>query len=437
MLALLVLFFVVLSVIIAVGVSFSRPPRLSSKLLHERKSRVNEHTRTVLTGIDKPLDRNNDCNNILLLLQDSFAFHGIASQLNGYVLATIVSFLTNRSLVGISNFHANDVGKSQFGCPSGNRALDDTRFPSGLSRLIKIPEWLSGGFSNPCTGSHSYDDLLKISLNEALHNITCTDGAGRNVSVLPLDFWGLRKHFLFAKNISYSELYSRIGATASEISWILPKGKLQQQNKELWDLLVSLLNRRGLISFQPWINKDVDLRLKQINLPKPYIALHIRRGDKLLEEAKHDVGDYWGKRGYDESTQPTNYIPFHYYMEQLKDDKNITTVYVATDDPITVKGEIANFANMQGYNFVLFPDQSSSTGHILTSNNCQERYRKTIAAVTDLMILFNSDIFIGEFNSNWGRFLRTWRTSFVNDTIGVVLTRDTYSAFGSWRPPGW
>ena len=154
-------------------------------------------------------------------------------------------------------------------------------------------------------------------------------------------------------------------------------------------------------------------------------------------ESKQFVNTHWEKRGYNKTTQPTNYVPFAHYMEKLEDDKNITTVYVATDDPTTVKQEIANFSNTRGYTFVMNPDNASSTGHIQTGVDCQERYSKTVAAITDLMILGGAEILVGEFSSNWGRFLRTWRTSFVNDTVGTGKPRDMHSVFGNWQPPGW
>ena len=138
-------------------------------------------------------------------------------------------------------------------------------------------------------------------------------------------------------------------------------------------------------------------------------------------------------------TQPKNYIPFSFYMEQLKKnggDQGIKTIYVATDDPLVVKQEIANLTNSQGYRFIMNPDDASSTGHIQTGHDCQERYRKTIAAVTDLMVLSKANIFVGEYNSNWRRLVRTWRTSFDNN-IGTGKPRDIRPAFGNRQPPGW
>jgi hypothetical protein len=87
-----------------------------------------------------------------------------------------------------------------------------------------------------------------------------------------------------------------------------------------------------------------------------YDAIHVRRGDKLLAEAKGEVEKYWRSNGYaDESTWPTNFIPFSSYLEVGWGRKGCKTrgrqkrkslnaaprnVFVATDDPTTVSSEL-------------------------------------------------------------------------------------------------
>mmetsp|Transcript_11028 Transcript_11028/g.24264 ORF Transcript_11028/g.24264 Transcript_11028/m.24264 type:complete len:169 (+) Transcript_11028:690-1196(+) len=51
-------------------------------------------------------------------------------------------------------------------------------------------------------------------------------------------------------------------------------------------------------------------------------------------------------------------------------------------------------------------------------SDCAERYTRNIAGIADLMILINSDVFVGEFNSNWGRLVRLFRTSLLEEEIG-------------------
>ena len=181
------------------------------------------------------------CNNILLYLEDTYALYGIGCQLNNYILAVIMAAYTNRSLVGFSNVKFTSFSTSQFGCPSGNVTADDARLPFGLNRIIKTPDWLSGGCSIPCLDSYNYTELWNISNNRSILDIPCNSTSldGRTISVLPLDSDGLRNLAMRAvyykskevTNISYTDLYQQLGATHSEIEMALGKRtiKLERQ----------------------------------------------------------------------------------------------------------------------------------------------------------------------------------------------------------------
>lgn len=96
---------------------------------------------------------------------------------------------------------------------------------------------------------------------------------------------------------------------------------------------------------------------------------------------------------------------------------------------------------------------------------CLTGYQRNIHSIADLMILTKSNTFVGEFNSNWGRIVRIFRTH-LNDmyvapsnsfswkeVIGLsgrdesalpverpVLVHDTRVAFAEDKPippPGW
>lgn len=385
----------------------------------------------------------------ILLYVEEFTSYGIGCQLNNYVLATIVAMYMNRRLVFMSSSSFwPSSGGSLFGCPTGNVDADASNLPLGLNRLVKIPEWLSGGCSfSDCVEQHDYEYWYNLAGNVGREGnaTTCKARDGRHVSILPLTSDGIRYFAMnefplkspdrHERNDSfYVDFYSRLDATPDEIeSIITTKGPLSWYNKYLWNDIIALLNRRNMITFQPWIERDVRARMEQVDLPDHYIAVHVRRGDKLRTESKKFVKEYWKTRGYNETTQPNNYIPFSFYMEQVKDVVAIKTVYVATDDPATVKQEIANLTNVKGRTFIMNPDTASSTGHVKQGHDCEERYLKTVAAVTDLEILSKADVFVGEYSSNWGRFVRTLRTTFVN---GTGNPRDVRAAFGNWQPPG-
>ena len=75
------------------------------------------------------------------------------------------------------------------------------------------------------------------------------------------------------------------------------------------------------------------------------------------------------------------------------------------------------------------------------NEDCFQRYHRNIASIADLMLLARSQKFVGEFNSNWGRLIRNFRTV-LNDNSNPyaatgeppVFVRDTVVAFGPNHP---
>jgi len=262
--------------------------------------------------------------------------------------------------------------------------------------------------------------------------------------------------------------------------------------RDIWDSAGVFLARAGILRFQPWIARDVEKHITQytkLPLDAPYDGIHVRRGDKLAKDGKFFVRNYWDQRGqYDKETgsMPQNYIPFTQYLRHLQtyecniDGENPRLVYVATDDPLEVQSEINELPkDSQGYTllpklydasqkrgivgflkgawptksachklqFIFSPIEPSLGFHIETGrakDNCDERYSRNIASIADLMILTKSDVFVGEYNSNWGRLVHMFRLK-MNDSAEVkngakpVVETETKVAWGSQNPgpPGW
>jgi len=228
------------------------------------------------------------------------------------------------------------------------------------------------------------------------------------------------------------------------------------------------------------------------------------------DEAKRYVVKYWEtKRGYYKCHESNpflcvNYIPFVHYLRQYEDipcngdeddsdkdedsdngeeeetednekdiqetedkddDNNVRLVYIASDDRTEVQSEIEALPkDSDGYTLLPTTDEdrdmTSTSCHrfkfifssyipqdrIAGTSSCEDRYQQNIAAVADLMILSKSNLFIGEYNSNWGRLIRTFRLR-MNDKFkifnGESLTYDSGEgmkvAWGNERqsPPGW
>ena len=62
-------------------------------------------------------------------------------------------------------------------------------------------------------------------------------------------------------------------------------------------------------------------------------------------------------------------------------------------------------------------------------------YARNIAAIADMIILSRADKFIGDYNSNWGRFIKIAR-SFLNSDGNKpsVITKPMVIAFGPSHP---
>ena len=55
-------------------------------------------------------------------------------------------------------------------------------------------------------------------------------------------------------------------------------------------------------------------------------------------------------------------------------------------------------------------------GKKATEDSCFARYDRNIVSFVDMIILSKARTFIGEYNSNWGRLIRTVRVR-LNDTL--------------------
>jgi hypothetical protein len=230
----------------------------------------------------------------------------------------------------------------------------------------------------------------------------------------------------------------------------------------IWDYLSALLNRSGLLQYQPWIARDVGEYIQSSNFrfDLPYDAIHVRRGDKLLAEAKGEVNKYWKSKGYpDESKWPTNYIPFSRYLEigwgknckkkrhQKRSNAELRTVWIATDDPSTVSNEIdALPKSPDGHTLInscgsraefAFPPLSKATSSYHLNDrgdgdDCHKVYARNIAAIADMIVLARSRKLVADYNSNWGRLIRNFRL-FIGEDHHVVF-EDMVSTFGHTHP---
>jgi hypothetical protein len=144
------------------------------------------------------------------------------------------------------------------------------------------------------------------------------------------------------------------------------------------------------------------------------------------------VEEFWRKRGHNASSLPTNYIPFSHYLSKL-DASSLRDIYVATDDPETVKSEIKALGPNR-FRFHFNPDSTSTTGHLQDDSDCARKYDRTISAMADLVMIVRSTTAVGEYSSSWGTLVRFHRTFLADGSAGSAAVRDMRVAFGGESP---
>ena len=124
----------------------------------------------------------------------------------------------------------------------------------------------------------------------------------------------------------------------------------------------------------------------QLNLPKTYCSLHIRRGNKDIEFP---------------------YLPVSRYFEQLDELPAYDTlpVFIASDDH-SIMGEIKKmYPKREIYHFN-FPDQLGWYKEaFIHGQNVEQQQWDIIRLLAEVEVLVESEYFIGSFTSNVGMFV--------------------------------
>jgi len=414
------------------------------------------------------------CGRILLYLPHDFARNGHGSQLNNYLLAAMLATYLDMAMVVLDapEEETNYANGSQFGCPvdgfqdpveyanfqgENHKFLSmKPGFPTGLSRLIQHPTWLSRDCPVPKCKFHTYtswDAIRKTQKNNIMKRKSCEEEYGET-QVTAMGGNQVRSFFekvykkkmldrksKRARRAAY-DWAIRLGASLYEAE-IFSRIKDEHQ---IWDYVSGLMGKSGILTFQPWIARDVRelVEKSDLTLTEPHDSIHVRRGDKLKFDSREEVVNYWHSQGYERQKDfPMNYIPFSHYLRLWESDcksywytadgqESVRTIYIATDDVQTVRQEIASMpkgrngttivGGCERVRFVFSAAEDDVAFHLHEGGvgkvDCVDRYKRNINSVADLMIVTKSNTFVGEFTSNWGRLVRVFRTK-LND--GYVL----------------
>lgn len=431
-------------------------------------------------------EHDDKCSRVFLYLPDVFAGHGHGSQINTYLIGVTMATYLDRAMLlveaplGQETQKTKYAGGSQFGCPID--AFKETyasypnpkplrskpkwevreEFPRGFSRLVEQPTWLDHGCAMPCP-EKTYAEWRALS-NDPTNEITCTNPDGTTTNVVAASGGQLRGYFRkMQTTMTFNHPSSEARAWATNLGATNQEAALFSQIRsptQIWDYVLGLLNKAGFLKFQPWIARDVELFLKSFDIPleEEYSAIHVRRGDKLEFEARSSIVGYWRTQGHtDANNLPSDYIPFAAYLAKWDGEESCSkdadgavnevmkhNVYIATDDPVVVRQEIADlpvvhinentilwngchqltffFNPTDDSAFALNGDGEKGFKNGNDGDSCFMRYHRNIASIADMMILAKAKTFIGEYNSNWGRVIRLVRVRLNKLEVPVVLS---------------
>merc|ERR1719203_477649 len=101
-----------------------------------------------------------NCDDILLFLPLSVPNKRHGAELNGYLLAALLATYMDKAMVVLEVPVASKLESgSWFECPLHvfeNTTTHEKDFPTGFSRLLQHPLWLSRGCPIPCQTSHDF-----------------------------------------------------------------------------------------------------------------------------------------------------------------------------------------------------------------------------------------------------------------------------------------
>jgi hypothetical protein len=349
-----------------------------------------------------------DCSNIFLYIPQGFEGSGITSKLQNFILASHVAASFHREIVVIDP--GLKASSESLGCISKrnrNQYVD-------LLDLLEIPS-STACKKALCTKTYfEWKEILATAKsNNELTIVTCyKKGNGPPTSVMVSGGFALRDLYPAplhntANQVDFPHWVPHLGATPRQLEFFKNTSNTAE---DLWMGVAGLIAPK--IQWRSSVRKHVEELVTELHLPPRFTAIHVRRGDKLNGEAYEMVKAYWESRGG--NPNKINYLPLEAYVDQLDIFRDPLDIYIATDDPETVGKEIEQLeATSTKWQFHILSGHRSHPGHVLQEKNCTVRYAMTMDALVELEVLIRADVFVGEFNSNWGKYIHTMRTDFT------------------------
>lgn len=378
------------------------------------------------SAIDSKTLQQGGCDRVLLYATDYLNPNGLVAQLNTFLRAVLTAIVEDRRLVFL---HSNE--ESMFGCPgfhNKDSSESSVFYPGGLGHVLDV-SLLSHQCPPPsCHRIQKWHRLAyRIMQKKNIDaHITCRDSINSSTfDVLLLGGFALRDYFrdeiqpILEQADNLEDWGKRLGIRSSTEIQSLQRDAHKNATQSSYRSQVMRLVK-PFVQFQPWIVKDVKELFNNYTQEVPFremIGIHIRRGDKLKVESRFWVEDYWTKQGFKREDMPVNYVPLIAYLEKISAPyQSIRDVYIATDDRETIQKEIQELPDHSLWRFHF--NSLATSGHLNSLEDCHGKYQHTIAAIFDLMVLEACKLFVGEYNSNWGRWIRFRREGEIRVVFG-------------------
>lgn len=153
--------------------------------------------------------------------------------------------------------------------------------------------------------------------------------------------------------------------------------------------------------------------VRRVQLSEPYVALHVRRGDKNKERPL---------------------VPLEQYARAVKLLANETTaVFVATDDG-SVLTELRYY--LRGRTVVSVEEAKNRKGHVQAAMNrvyLKNNVARVVTLLAEIEIMRGASLFICTFSSNLGRLVHLLRWQRADSSVSLD---DRWDAGVAWRTFG-
>jgi hypothetical protein len=130
-------------------------------------------------------------------------------------------------------------------------------------------------------------------------------------------------------------------------------------------------------------SEKVRALVQSVNLPKEYLGMHIRRGDKKIEYNLFGIEDY---------------------IKKAESHSSLRSAFILTDDYRVITQLKSRFTNWQFFTLC----RQDETGYVnkeFKMKNVEFRYQNLIKLFASMDILYKSNLFVGTFSSNPGMYL--------------------------------